>query len=93
MIKTYKTLPIPVLAVQWNGTEQNLNDIIDLVEDDYSIRITNGSPRALLIESDAELDIIELGDYLTRGLDDEIEICSLRVFEENYILDDEESYF
>lgn len=85
MIRRYTKRPIPIQAVQWDGT--NTAELLKFSRDIrfvYHENDTNKVATQLYVHT-LEGDLYaQLGDYIIKGIKGEVYPCAREIFEETY---------
>ena len=79
MMKRYVKKPIPIEAVQYDGS--NIEELQAFAGDD--VYLQDGSVYIHTIEGDMKM-VNPVGDYLIKGVRGEFYFCEKSIFEETY---------
>ncbi len=86
-MKRYRKKPIIIEAIQFTGTEDNLNLLKDFIDRDIHIirkSIPQGKIVKIIIETLEGDHIANIGDYIIKGIKGEHYPCKPDIFEMTY---------
>lgn len=87
MIKQYVKRPIPVQSVQWESGQESLNELCELTGGTCSVSGYNGSVDITFGPAESPVLLnVRLGDWVMKGVEDEIYSCPASVFAKSYDL-------
>lgn len=83
----YKKKPVVVEAMQFTGTKENLNLLMDFIDRDISV-LRGGAPHRkiinIIIETLEGNHMANIGDYIIKGVKGEHYPCKPDIFEMTY---------
>lgn len=80
MIKKYQKKPVVIEAVQWDGTDQSLGEIVHWIGHE----VQNLEDNKLGIETLEGLMEASVGDFIIKGVKGEFYPCKPDIFEQTY---------
>ena len=80
MIKKYQKKPVIIEAVQWTGTSENIDEVMEFMQADIMF-ISNDRLKIRTLEGDM---IADPGDYIIKGIKGEFYPCKPDIFEQTY---------
>lgn len=81
MIKKYQKKPVVIEAVQWDGTDKSLEEIVNWIGQ----KVMNLPDNKLGIETLEGLMEASIGDFIIKGVKGEFYPCKPDIFAETYM--------
>jgi len=81
MIKKYQKKPVVIEAVQWDGSQSSLNEVIEFCQH----RAFINSLGALRINTLEGIMDAQIGDFVIKGVKGEFYPCKPDIFAETYV--------
>lgn len=81
MIKKYQKKPVVIEAVQWDGTDKSLGEIVNWMEHE----VQNLQNNKLGIETLEGVMEASVGDFIIKGVKGEFYPCKPDIFAETYM--------
>ena len=84
-MSTFIIKALPVTAVQYNGLKDHADQIKDWANGGKKPEDQRYDPKAVHIDLDLGMMVVEPGDWVVKGVDGRFGACSAEVFEDMYM--------